>query len=525
MFNNRTLIVISTAAFCWLFYHQADGINYLIFNVLLLIALLLRDLSLLKSKAFLAISIASLASAFAIYWYGTDWPLQMNMLSLLALAGYSYSRESSLLVAMFHSGYSFFATPVVYVFERLFNGGDAVKPNESKLFKRVVLSIVPLAIVFIFVQIYRSGNPIFDKYISAINFDFISLEWFFFMLFGAWLMFTFFKQSIIKQLQQSDNSTPDALRAITAQEHNESYFGQLIQIPNEVFTGVLLFGLLNVLLACVNGLDFYFVFVKNILPEGITISQYVHNGTNALIASVMLASFIILFYFRGYLNYYSQSKWLKVLAYTWIAQNALLIFSTAFRNGMYIDGFGLTHKRIGVLIYLWLTVIGLMTVAVKIALTKNNWFLFRKNAWAIYLTLIVYVMFDWDGIITNYNLHHFETDKRMEIDQRYLVNLSHTNLTKLFEFYLVKQKKLNDKKQDIDNEYNEDSFSSSSGRSSMAYTHEIERMVWDKYRELKADYKEHEWPSECYTKTRNLRETEALIAQYQLKEVLPVNPR
>jgi hypothetical protein len=59
----------------------------------------------------------------------------------------------------------------------------------------------------------------------------------------------------------------------------------------------------------------------------------------------------------------------------------------------------------------------------------------------------------------------------------------------------------------------------------MAYTQEIERMVWDKYRELKADYKTHDWPSECYTRTKNLRETEALIAQYQLKEVLPVNPR
>jgi hypothetical protein len=525
MLNNRTLILISTAAFCWLFYHQSDGINYLIFNVLLLVALLLRDSTLLKSKTFLSIATAALASAIAIYWYGTDWPFQMNILSLLALAGYSYSRESSLLVAIFHGGYSFFASPVVHVFDRLFKSADALKTKESRLFKRVVLSIVPLVVVFIFIQIYRSGNPIFDKYVSELNFDFISLEWLFFMLYGAWLMFAFFKQSTIRKLQHSDIETPDALRIITEEEHTDSYFGQLIQIPNEVFTGVLLFALLNVLLACVNGLDFYFVFFKSKLPEGISISQYVHNGTNSLITSIVLASLIILFYFRGYLNYYSKSSWLKGLAYLWILQNALLIFSTAYRNGMYIDGFGLTHKRIGVLIYLLLTMIGLLTVAIKIALTKNNWFLFRKNAWAIYLTLIVYVLFDWDSVITNYNLHHFETDKKMEIDQRYLVNLSHTNLTKLFEFYLVKQKKLNDKKQDIDNEYNEDSFSSSSGRSSMAYTQEIERMVWDKYRELKADYKTHDWPSECYTRTKNLRETEALIAQYQLKEVLPVNPR
>lgn len=524
MFNNRTLIVISTVAFCWLFYHQADGINYLIFNVLLLVALLLRDRSLLKSRAFLTISIASLASAFAIYWYGTDWPLQMNVLSLLALAGLSYSRESSLLVAMFHSGYSFFASPIVHVFERVFKTGDAVKTNESKIFKRIILSIVPLIIVFIFIQIYRSGNPIFEKYISEINFDFISLEWFFFMLYGAWLMFAFFKQTTIKYLQHNDIDTPDALRAITEQEHNESYFGQLIQIPSEVFTGVLLFALLNVVLASVNGLDFYFVFFKSKLPEGISISQYVHNGTNSLITSIILASLIILFYFRGYLNYYPKSSWLKGLAYLWILQNALLIFSTAYRNGMYIDGFGLTHKRIGVLIYLLLTMIGLCTVAIKIALTKNNWFLFRKNAWAIYLILIVYVLFDWDSIITNYNLHHFETDKKMEIDQRYLVNLSHTNLASLFEFYLVKQKKLNDKKQDSVYANSEDSFSSS-GRSNIAYTQEIERMIWDKYRTLKAEYINHQWPSECYSKTKNLTETEALIVKYQLNEVSPTSAR
>lgn len=334
-------------------------------------------------------------------------------------------------------------------------------------------------------------------------------------------MLSFFKQSTIQKIQQNDINTPDTLRIITAEEHTDSYWGQLIQLPNEVFTGVSLFLMLNIVLFIVNGLDIYFVFIKQILPEGITISQYVHNGTNALIASVILASIIILFYFRGYLNYYSGSKWLKGLAYVWIAQNLVLIFSTAYRNGMYIDGFGLTQKRIGVLIYLLLTCVGLITVAMKIALTKNNWFLFRKNTWAIYLTLVAYALVDWDSIITNYNLHHFEKDKTMEIDQRYLVNLEHTNLAALFEFYLVKQKTLNDQQQDNNTIYNYDSFSSSSSRRNTSYSLEIERMIWDKYRALKADYAVHDWPSECYAKTKNLKTVEKLILQYHLQEIQP----
>jgi hypothetical protein len=88
----------------------------------------------------------------------------------------------------------------------------------------------------------------------------------------------------------------------------------------------------------------------------------------------------------------------------------------------------------------------------------------------------------------------------------------------------VKQKKLNDKKQDSVYSNSEDSFSSS-GRSNIAYTQEIERMIWDKYRALKADYSSHKWPSECYTKTKNLNDTESLIAQYHLHEVLPTNQR
>jgi hypothetical protein len=153
----------------------------------------------------------------------------------------------------------------------------------------------------------------------------------------------------------------------------------------------------------------------------------VHQGTGTVIVSIVIAISIILFYFRGTLNFSEQSKTIKVLAYLWIAQNVFMLISTGFRNDLYIAEYGLTYKRIGVYIYLLLASIGLVTTFIKILKLKSNHFLFRSNGWLFYGVLIIACFVNWDVMITWYNIQ-----LPKQIEKTYLVKLSDKTLPQLF---------------------------------------------------------------------------------------------
>ena len=517
MKRNDIPIILSTAAFSYLFYLQSAGINYFLFNLLLIVLLLIRDSSLIYSKAFLTAAAGCIVSSFFMFWYDTTLPFVADMISMILLAGVSTDRESSFIIGCFYSMFSI-ASAIIFMLADAINGLNSSEGNvgRANVFNKILLAIIPIVIFIVFFFIYRSGNPIFDLFASKINFDFISIGWCVFTLCGFIFMYGFFKQRVIAFFQKADHGTTDELAPISLEDHFKSGLGQTISISNLVYTGVLLLILLNLLLATVNGLDIYYLGILHATPPGITFSQYLHNGTNSLIASIILAVSVILFYFRGYLNFYVKNKWLKNLAYIWIAQNVILVVSTAYRNTVYISDYGLTHKRIGVYVYLFLCIAGLVTTFIKINQGKNNWFLFRKNAWIAYTLMIMACPFDWDSIITAFDISRFQTDKTMEIDQRYLADLGHTNMAVLFQYYIVDGKTLHAQ---VDTTQAGSSLRSSS-ISTSAYDQEIKNMIWLEYWQLETRYAPHKWQSHCMSKSNNLHAVEKIISDNHL--VCPV---
>ena len=151
------------------------------------------------------------------------------------------------------------------------------------------------------------------------------------------------------------------------------------------------------------------------------------SGTFTLIVSIILVIAIIVFFFRGVLNFNTTSKSLKILAYVWIAQNVFMIISAMQRNQMYIAQYGMTHKRIGVYIFLLLAIIGLIVALYKVIKTMNLWFIIRKSVWAFYAVLIVLSAVNWDYIITAYNIKLANKNFIIDLDKDYLAGLSHAN--------------------------------------------------------------------------------------------------
>ena len=196
---------------------------------------------------------------------------------------------------------------------------------------------------------YRSSSTLFDALAAKINWDFISWNWIVFTLGGLILLYGFFYQKRIGMLDSLDANTSNNLTS----GHTKPIFlfGKELSLMDENFSGTLLFVLLNVLVLIVNILDVDFIFGGQKLPMGISYADFIHQGIEMLITSIIVAISIILFYFRGGLNFYQNNKTIKVLASLWVLQNALMLFSSFVRNNMCVHEYGLSYKHIGVYVY------------------------------------------------------------------------------------------------------------------------------------------------------------------------------
>ena len=71
----------------------------------------------------------------------------------------------------------------------------------------------------------------------------------------------------------------------------------------------------------------------------------------------------------------------------WVVQNFILGISVFLRNYHYISFHGLAYKRIGVIVFLVLVLIGLVTLFVKLRERKSFFYLVRVNGWAAFAVL------------------------------------------------------------------------------------------------------------------------------------------
>jgi hypothetical protein len=200
-----------------------------------------------------------------------------------------------------------------------------------------------------------------------------------------------------------------------------------IALNNEYNAGVFLLLILNSTLLILNFIDIYWVWF-NFKWEGQYLKQFVHEGTYLLILSIFISIILVLYYFRGNLNFYAKNRLLKYLSYIWLAQNGILTISVAIRNFWYIHYFALAYKRIGVIIFLLLTIYGLFTVFKKVQQRKSAFYLFKSNAFALYIILIISSALNWDNIIAKYN---FQNSGKSFLHLDYLSTLSDNSLPAL----------------------------------------------------------------------------------------------
>ena len=418
------LILIGAVSYTSLFYMQDPGLNFPLFSLSAIAMLVMLKSDLIKRFQWWLIATATMFSAFWVGYYGSPLTVIANIISLVVLSGISFDPKSSLIVSSFHSLWSILLS-LPFFMSRILNSFR----KESRTHLHYAFAAVLMIVCFVFLLVYINSSPIFEKLVDNLLSEILDIDVFLFFFLGWVLMLGFLNHYVVEKLHIRDIHTNDELQLHQDRDQPITFLGFEMTTPDELKVGTLLFILLNILLGIVNVSDYYFVFIASSLPEGLTYSDYVHNGIYSLITSTILAVSIIVVVFRGRLNFLEDNKWLKAWCFAWISQNILLIGSTMYRNYAYIEQYQLTHKRIGVFIYLALCVIGLTITFFKVSKIKNNWFLFRKGYWSFYIVLLMACPVNWNSIIIQYNLKNSE-----DPDMDYIVSLGDSHIIPLKKF-------------------------------------------------------------------------------------------
>lgn len=407
--------LIFAILFSTLFYNQNIGLNLSLFTILTILAIGITNKEAYTDKSVIIKAIAYIITGVTIFLFKTDLTIYANILAFFTFIGSVSEKKSSIYINWINGMY----TTVVSVFSKHFDNLNSevkkVKKEKINYSYWIKIIAIPSIILIIFINLYRSGNPMFNDIILQLDFSFINLNWLLFTGLGFYLFNNITNPIQIEPITTTDINTGNYLVKNALKEISD------IKIKEEKQLG-------NVLMLLLNGLIVLFLItyvmhlseIHNMVAS--QLSTQVHNGVNALILSNLLAIAIILFLFRGHLNFYDKIKDLKNLTFIWILLNLCIVIVTIVINIEYIISFGLTYKRIGVLFFLTITSTGLITTLIKVSKIKNLWFLFRKNTQIAFALLVLASTINWDKIITYYNINNAD-----QMDLKYLIELSNNN--------------------------------------------------------------------------------------------------
>ncbi len=431
------LIFAGVIVFDILFWQEKMGLNSLLFSSFILGALWVLHPDMRTSKTAIVTGSITLFTACMVVWNNSLFSKMVHIMSLLITVGFVQQRALRFL----WYGLSLAVLSVIQVpFSWVNMKGQSnfsMFQYTPKLQYHLKLSVVPLIVVALFYNIYSLANPEFAAlgawFWSGIDafftnwFNYFSPERLLFWVSGLFVVTGFLVQQpfLTNWFKKLGVDHHFKLNRTWIKRKNVTF--SMIGLKSEYRMAILVIAILNVLIFIVNLVDIQHVWLS--YKEGrspVELSNYVHSGTYLLIVSILMAMGILLYFFRRNINFLPHNEWLKKLSYIWIVQNAVLALSVGMRNVHYVETYGLAYKRIGVFIFLALTIVGLYTMYLKIRDKLTTYFLVQHNTWVLYFAMAFLTMIDWDVEITKYNL---STQNPAHIDMEFLqYEVSNKNL-------------------------------------------------------------------------------------------------
>ncbi len=414
-------VLIGTILFHSFFWKEKMGVNVLIFTTYILGTYFFIFNKKELSKAALFTSILTLLMAVMVIVNNSILSMFMFAISFMSMVGFVHQKELN----FFFYGPFQTLLHLEIIPKNLFGKKDELEQTMGNWKRGLVyarITVLPLIVLGVFYGLYYSANPKFanlsdqtwDLFFNYFNWN-ISFESILFFVLGLLIVGAAIWKTAIPHLVRLNNSHSETLFRKRKKQEFQTQNPKMLSLKKEFQTAVLMMAMLNILLLLVNVIDVRFVWFDFEEQPAYSLKNYVHEGTYVLIASIMLAMSIIIYYFRGNLNFYAKNKILQNLTYVWIFQNAILAYSVGMRNFRYIEYHGLAYKRIGVVIFLIAVIFGLITMFKKVQEQRSFYYLVNRNAWAVYVLLCLASLVNWDVAITRYNILA-ETKRPIDIE-------------------------------------------------------------------------------------------------------------
>ncbi|MGX9986156.1 DUF4153 domain-containing protein [Soonwooa purpurea] len=405
------LIFIFSLTFLLLFYGETPGINLAVLALLYTCSTYFLAPKLHRTKAFKFMTFVSIVSGLAFAWYGDFSSFLAIVISVLLLRLFALSTELKPILVLPVAAWQGISFPYRFF---LFNDW-LPKANAQKSVQKIFAVVVIPAILFLtFFAIYTYGSDIFAGFLGGISWDFNIYELVGLSFLGFFIAFNFWNVKIESFIFSSNHHFRDDF--VNEDKVAKASFN-FLDINLERQSGFVSLLVLNLMLAFFLISFNYEQFFRGESSPA-ELSGATHERVNSVILSIVMAILVIMFYFKSNFNFDEKATWLRRLAYIWIVLNMLLVLSAATKNLEYISELGLTYKRLGVLAFLGLALLGLSFTFYKIKNRKTNLFLVNKMLWAVYGLVLACSIVNWGALATYYNL------KNNKVDWTYLKSLN-----------------------------------------------------------------------------------------------------
>ncbi|WP_298473070.1 DUF4173 domain-containing protein [uncultured Maribacter sp.] len=430
--NTHIKSILSALAFSILFYSKSFGLNLFLISILIVSLLMTLKKEHYTSWKFPTIY---LLSALLVFITPTNYTIFVHAMAFLLFIGKSIAPNSPIYLSWSIGVMNMIVASAINYNERT-KGTETTKKEISNTTINYIKGIIAaILLLFAFSLLYKNANPVFNEVLTQISFDFISVPWLFFTFIGYVLF-----QHILRPYNPKDLIEQDEKIGNNLEKPKQSFsLKTLKKVKEEHTLGSIIFIALNVLLVFFLTTDVIYLLQENSSIK-VSYSSSVHQGVYALMFSIICAIILILYFFRGNLNFYKKNKQLKTLTFLWIGLNVILALFTCIKNYQYVEALGLTYKRIGVFVYILLTLIGLITTYIKVNQLKNFYFLLRTNITILFSCLFISALIPWDKAITEYNLTQIYNP-----DITYLIQLGVTNSKQLHTYSSQNKGKIKEK--------------------------------------------------------------------------------
>lgn len=433
--KTHQLILLTTVLFITLFYGENLGLNLGILGIAYAILTFCKTPERNRTKTLLLLFVTSILSGFAFAWFGDFASFLAVFTSLFLLTFKSKSRDLKSLLA-FPVFLTNFFTFIYRVFQ--FDQWLPKRNVGGNIQKIISVFIIPMVLIGFFFGIYSLGSSHFSSLFTDYEFDFNFWEFFFLGILGFFIAFNFWNFKVYNFIYAQNHSLKNDF--VNEDKIQRSTFS-FLDLSAERKSGIISMMALNILLMIFIFTFNYEQFVENTKTPN-QLSAETHERVNAVILSIIMAIFVILFYFKGSFNFDIKAGSLKILTKIWIVLNVVLVLSALVKNSEYIGNFGMTYKRLGVIAFLSLSIIGLAITFLKIQKQKTNAYLFNHMIWFFYGIILVCSFINWGGIATQYNIAnkkgHFQFLRTLnfndeQLKKRFPVDYQNTTNYDLYE--------------------------------------------------------------------------------------------